>query len=199
MVPLIQTLLRRKAVCSCRVLLPWSEYFGKHPLVLPVSDLHRAIVRIRELTGGVWTLCLLLRNRNRSLSLLIMLTEAAARWGTLVIFFFWDLGLSKVYTVKPVEYWLLTWRRHRGYWLQTIVDRVNCHKLTLCLSALGWRDMNRFTRATFSLVAQTFPQVCVSWTQSIQYRDSRKLDVSLFRMKSSRLGLKGWLLGCRRN
>jgi len=46
------------------------------------------------------------------------------------------------------------------------------------------------------LVAEIFLQVCVSGTQTIQHRDSRTLDVNLFRLKSFRLGLKGCLLGC---
>jgi len=56
--------------------------------------------------------------------------------------------------------------------------------------------VNGLIRAEFMLVAEIFLQVCVTGNQTIQHRDSRRLDVSLFRLKSFRLGLKGCLLDC---
>ena len=55
--------------------------------------------------------------------------------------------------------------------------------------------MNRFLRAKLSLVAQIVSKVCVNWTQPIQYRDLRRLEVSPFGLRSLRLSLKGFLLG----
>ena len=54
--------------------------------------------------------------------------------------------------------------------------------------------MNGFFRAKFSLVAQIPPQVCVYWTQPIQYGDSGRLNGSPLGLGIPELSLKGSFL-----
>ena len=54
--------------------------------------------------------------------------------------------------------------------------------------------MNWLFRVKFSLVAQIIPQVCVTWIQPIQHRDSGKLNVSPFWLKTMGLVCKAFSL-----
>ena len=58
------------------------------------------------------------------------------------------------------------------------------------LSTLGWRNVNWFLRAEFSLIAQIVSYICVNRTQSIQYGDSGRLKVNPLGLRS----LKGFLV-----
>ena len=72
------------------------------------------------------------------------------------------------------------------------MGRVNRHKFTPCLSALGWRDENRLLRVKFSLITQIVSQVCINWTQLIQHRDSKRLKTRPLGCEALGLALKAF-------
>ena len=69
-------------------------------------------------------------------------------------------------------------------------NRVYYHKLTPCLSTLGWRAMNGLFVAEFPLVTQILPQIRVRWT-------SERLKVCPLSQISIWLSLRGLPFGCR--
>ena len=126
-----------------------------------------------------------------------MLTEAAAGMRHLHCLLLSRLRFLRSLNWQLVEHRLLAWRRSYGDWSQTTVDGMYHHRLTLCLSVLGWRDVNWLFGAEFPLVAQIIPQVCVTWVQLIQHGDSEKLDVSLLGLRNPGLSLEDffWAIG----
>ena len=151
------------------------------------------LLESEEPVGGVKVLHPHRRDRNRSLPLLITLTEAAARWTSFVAFFLRGLGFSEVWADNQLIQ-IIGLKEKLGGWSQIAMDGVHHHKLTPCLFALGWRDVNRFIRAKFSLVAQIISQVCVNRAQPIHHRDSRRLEISSLGLISLRLSLKGFFV-----
>jgi len=89
-----------------------------------------------------------------------MLTEAAARWTTFVALFFRDLGFSEVRADNRLNTDCYLEERLWGLFPNSN-GWMNHHKLTPCLFALEWWNVNRLLRAKVSLVAQIISQVCV--------------------------------------